>query len=43
MDYKWLDPYKIIREFGKGLYSVENKMVIGRVPGVHLMQYYTPD
>ena len=46
MDFKWLGPYKIIREIGKGLCGiehVEDKTVIGRVHGAHLKQYLIPD
>ena len=42
LDHRWVGPYKITKDVGKGLYSINNianKKVISRVHGVHLKIY----
>ena len=40
LDSKWIDPFRIIKVLGKGLYSLESfdepPVMVGRVNGVHL-------
>uniref|UniRef100_A0A1X7UVJ1 Integrase catalytic domain-containing protein n=1 Tax=Amphimedon queenslandica TaxID=400682 RepID=A0A1X7UVJ1_AMPQE len=45
MRYKWLGPYHVINDVGKGFYSlkdVASNAVIKRIHGAHLKQFKTP-
>ena len=45
MDHKWLQPYEVIKDVGKGFFSiksVENDTIIKQIHGAHLKVYRTP-
>ena len=45
MDHKWIGPYKVVKDIGKGFYSiqgVDNGKKSARVHGIHLKPYKTP-
>ena len=45
MDNRWLGPYQIIKDLGKGFFSLHNLdtgKIIQRVHGAHLKIYNTP-
>ena len=44
MDFKWLGPYEIIKDVGKGFYALKNQesgRLIERIHGAHLKMYNT--
>ena len=45
LDNKWLGPYEILKDLGKGFFSlksIESGQVIQRIHGAHLKRYFTP-
>ena len=45
MDYKWLGPYEVMKDVGKGFFSLkdmENGKIVNRIHGAHLKVYRTP-
>ena len=45
LDHRWIDPYKIVKDVGKGFYSiqnVDNGKKSARIHGIHLKPYNTP-
>ena len=45
LDYRWVGPYKILKDVGKGFYfiqNVDNEKNPVRIHGVHLKPYNTP-
>lgn len=45
MDYKWLGPYEVIKDVGRGFFALRCKdsgQVIERINGAHLKTYQTP-
>ena len=45
LDHRWIGPYKIVKDVGKGFYSiqnVDNGKKPARIHGIHLKPYNTP-
>ena len=45
MDHRWIGPYKIVKDVGKGFYSiqnVDNGKKPARIHGIHLKPYNIP-
>lgn len=45
LDHRWIGPYKIVKDVGKGFYSiqnVDNGKQPARIHGIHLKPYNTP-
>lgn len=45
LDHRWIGPYKVVKDVGKGFYSIqnlENRKKSARIHGIHLKPYNTP-
>ena len=45
LDHRWIGPYKVVKDMGKGFYSIQsiaNGKKLARIHGIHLKPYNTP-